>query len=398
MWFNKTTAIVRGVACALFSLALVQGRPAYAQSPIAATPPMGWNSWNHFAGRIDDASVRAQADALVSSGMRDAGYIYVNIDDTWQGQRDAKGEIHANARFPDMKALSDYVHSKGLKLGIYSSPGPKTCEKYEGSYGHEAQDAKTYARWGIDYLKYDLCSMGEMMISLGSMEKAQAMEVDAYRKMGEALRATGRPIVYSFCQYGFSQPWRWAPALGANAWRTTGDINDTYLRMTAIGFSQAGLSRYARPGAWNDPDMLEVGNGGMKPDEYRTHMSLWAILAAPLLAGNDLSTMTPETVAILTNKDVVAIDQDRLGRQGDRLWAEGQLEAWGRPLAGGSAAVGLFNRSDQPAYIDFDFHRLGIAKPRTVWDVWSKRDVKAENGRYRALVPSHGVVLLRVQG
>jgi alpha-galactosidase len=230
------------------------------------------------------------------------------------------------------------------------------------------------------------------------MEKAQAMEVEAYRKMGEALKATGRPIVYSFCQYGFFQPWRWAPALGANAWRTTGDINDTYLRMTAIGFSQAGLARYAHPGAWNDPDMLEVGNGGMKPDEYRTHMSLWALLAAPLLAGNDLTKMSPETVAILINKDVLAIDQDALGRQGDRVWAEGQLEIWARPLSGGAAAAGLFNRSDQPAYIEVAFKDVGVAEPKAVRDVWSKSEIKTENGRYKALVPSHGAVLLRVQG
>ncbi len=371
---------------------------AQAADALAATPPMGWNSWNHFAGKIDDDTIRAQADAMVSSGLRNAGYVYVNIDDTWQGQRDAKGEIHSNARFPDMKALADYVHSKGLKLGLYSSPGPKTCENYEGSYGHEAQDAKTYAAWGVDYLKYDLCSMGQMMIALGSMEKAQAMQVEAYRKMGEALRATGRPIFYSFCQYGFFQPWRWAPALGANAWRTTGDINDTYLRMAAIGFSQAGLSKFAHPGAWNDPDMLEVGNGGMKPDEYRTHMSLWALLAAPLLAGNDLAKMSPETVAILTNPEVLAIDQDAAGHQGDRVWAEGQLETWAKPLAGGAEAVGLFNRSDQPAYIEVDFKDVGVPAPQSVRDVWAKTVISPVGGRYKALVPSHGVALLRVQG
>ena len=250
----------------------------------------------------------------------------------------------------------------------------------------------------MDYLKYDLCSMGEMMIALGSMEKAQAMEVEAYGKMGKALRATGRPILYSFCQYGFFQPWRWAPALGANAWRTTGVINDTYLRMSAIGFSQAGLAPYAHPGAWNDPDMLEVGNGGMKPDEYRTHLSLWALLAAPLLAGNDLTTMSPETVAMLTNREVLAIDQDPAGVQGDRIWAEGQLEIWAKPLAGGAKAVGLFNRSDQPSYIKVTFKDLGIAQPKGVRDIWSKRDVTALTEGYKALVPSHGVVLLKVQG
>lgn len=392
------TTAMKWSASALAALLLVAPGAAALAGPMAATPPMGWNSWNHFAGKIDDATVRAQADALVATGMRDAGYIYVNIDDTWQGERDAKGEIHSNARFPDMKALADYVHSKGLKLGIYSSPGPKTCEKYEGSYGHEAQDANTYAAWGIDYLKYDLCSMGDMMIRLGSMEKAQDMEVAAYRKMGAALRATGRPIFYSFCQYGFYQPWRWAPALGANAWRTTGDIKDNYLSMSGIGFSQAGLSKYAHPGAWNDPDMLEVGNGGMKPDEYRTHMSLWALLAAPLLSGNDLTRMSPETIAILTNREVIAVDQDPAGRQGDRVRAEGQLEVWARPLAGGARAVGLFNRADQPAYIEVKFAEVGIRSAKSVRDLWSGSAVKTDGVRYRALVPSHGVVLLRVAG
>jgi alpha-galactosidase len=371
---------------------------ALAAATLAATPPMGWNSWNHFAGRIDDAAIRAQADAMVATGMREAGYTYVNIDDTWQGERDAQGHIHPNARFPDMKALADYVHARGLKLGLYSSPGPKTCEKYEGSFGHEADDARTYAAWGVDYLKYDLCSLGDTMLAAGSMEKAQAIELAAYRKMGEALRAAHRPIVYSFCQYGFFQPWRWAPALGANAWRTTGDINDTWLRMSAIGFSQAGLAKYAHPGAWNDPDMLEVGNGGMTGDEYRTHMSLWALLAAPLLAGNDLTQMSAETRAILTNREVIAIDQDPSGLQGDRVHAEGQLEIWARSLSGGARAVGLFNRSDQPAYIEVAFKDVGVARPSKVRDVWLARDVKAEAGRYKALVPSHGVVLLRVEG
>jgi alpha-galactosidase len=394
---RTTIATTKAWTVASVFTALMLAGAAQAAGPLAATPPMGWNSWNHFAGKIDDATIRAQADAMVASGMRDAGYVYVNIDDTWQGQRDASGEIHANARFPDMKALAGYVHSKGLKLGLYSSPGPKTCEKYEGSYGHEAQDAKTYAAWGVDYLKYDLCSMGDMMIALGSMENAQDMEVVAYRKMGEALSATGRPIVYSFCQYGFFQPWRWAPALGANAWRTTGDIKDNYLRMAAIGFSQAGLARYAHPGAWNDPDMLEVGNGGMKPDEYRTHMSLWALLAAPLLAGNDLTGMSPETVAMLTNREVIAIDQDSKGVQGDRVWAEGQLEIWAKPLAGGAKAVGLFNRSDQPAYIEVAFKDVGVADPKAVRDIWGKSEIKPTAGRYKALVPSHGVLLLRVQ-
>ena len=358
----------------------------------APTPPMGWNSWNHFAAKIDDATVRAQADAMVASGMRDAGYRYVNIDDTWEGQRDAAGAIHPNARFPDMKALADYVHSKGLKLGIYSSPGPKTCAGYEGSLGHEAQDARTYATWGIDYLKYDLCSLGPAMIASGSLEAAQAIELAAYSKMGAALRATGRPIVYSLCQYGFSQVWRWGASVGGNLWRTTGDIEDKYPRMAEIGFGQAGLAKYAKPENWNDPDMLEVGNGGMSAIEYRTHMSLWALLAAPLLAGNDLAHMTPETLSILTNREVIAIDQDALGAQGDRVSAEGPLEMWTKHLAGGDTAIAVFNRSDLP--MAFDFGGLTGSSTIRARDVWAGKDVGLLSA-YKTVIQGHGVVLLR---
>jgi alpha-galactosidase len=370
--------------------------PALASPPSAApTPPMGWNSWNHFEAKIDDATVRAQADAMVSSGMRDAGYRYINIDDTWEGTRDAAGVIHANAKFPDMKALADYVHSKGLKIGIYSSPGPKTCAGYEGSGGHETQDAQTYAAWGIDYLKYDLCSLGPSMLAAGSLEKAQDIELVAYRKMDAALKATGRPIVYSLCQYGVAQVWRWGGSVGGNLWRTTGDINDHFSRMATIGFGQAGLAKYAKPGNWNDPDMLEVGNGGMKPVEYRTHMSLWALLAAPLLAGNDLTKMTPETLAILTNREVLAIDQDKAGRQGDRVHAEGPLEVWAKPLSGGAKAVGLFNLSDQPSYVEVKFAAVGLKGAVETRDVWAAKDLGKLTG-YRTLVPGHGVVLLRL--
>ena len=368
-----------------------------AQSPTAAaTPPMGWNSWNHFARQIDDVTVRAQADAMVSSGMRDAGYLYVNIDDTWEGERDAQGVIHSNSKFPDMKALADYVHSKGLKIGVYSSPGPKTCAKFEGSYGHEEQDAQTYASWGIDYLKYDLCGLGEVMKNAESPDAAHKIMVDAYVKMRDALRKTGRPIVYSFCQYGDDAVWQWGPSIGANLWRTTGDITDKYARMEQIGFSQAGLAKFAGPGHWNDPDMLEVGNGGMNADEYRTHMSLWAILAAPLLAGNDLTTMSPETIALLTNREVVAIDQDRLGKQGDRLSAEGPTEIWIRQLADGSKAVGLFNRHPSPLYVQTNFHELGFQGAVKVRDIWAAKDLGTLQGVYATKVPGHGVILLRI--
>jgi alpha-galactosidase len=380
-----------------FGLCLTLATSAHADTTLAATPPMGWNSWNHFAERVSDKDVRAAADYLVSSGLRDAGYIYVNIDDTWQGKRNAAGEIQANEKFPDMKALADYVHSKGLKIGIYSGPGPQTCARYEGSYQHEAQDAKTYAAWGMDYLKYDLCSYGEIMKKQTGSERSPAaykMMRDAYEKMHKSLLATGRPIVFSLCQYGWDSVWTWGPSVGGNVWRTTGDIDDSYARMAEIGFSQAGLSKYAAPGHWNDPDMLEVGNGGMTGDEYRTHMSLWAILAAPLLAGNDLSKMSPETLSILKNKDVVAIDQDSLGKQGDRVSAEGPYEIWSRPLAHGKA-IALFNRSESAAPVTLHLQSVGVKAGAKAKDVWTGSEVTLNDG-FQAKVPRHGVVLLMV--
>src|SRR5580692_5342303 len=338
--------LLRGYVSLLFAtLCVLPASPLEAQATnIAATPPMGWNSWNHFHNKVDDATIRAQAEAMVSSGMRDAGYTYINIDDTWEGERDSSGIIHTNSKFPDMKALADFVHSKGLKIGIYSSPGPKTCAKYEGSYGHELQDAQTYAAWGIDYLKYDLCGLRDQMKAAGSPEAAHKMMVDAYLKMRDALRSTGRSIVYSLCQYGNDAVWEWGTNVGGNLWRTTGDITDKYARMAEIGFGQAGLGRFAGPGHWNDPDMLEVGNGGMNADEYRTHMSLWSMLAAPLIAGNDLRSMSDETRSILMNKEVIAIDQDPAAKPVQTLSVSGQMETLTRVLADGSLIVGIFNR------------------------------------------------------
>jgi alpha-galactosidase len=354
---------------------------------LARTPPMGWNSWNHFRGRVEDKVVREIADAMVSSGMRDAGYVYVNIDDTWEAGRDANGNIQTNKKFPDMKALADYVHSKGLKLGIYSSPGPKTCAGYEGSYAHELQDAKTYAAWGIDYLKYDWCSASQLM-------KDTDMQA-AYQKMGEALRAVGRPIVYSLCQYGKEHVETWGTAVGGNLWRTTADISDNWRSMTNIGFEkQAGLEKYSAPGHWNDPDMLEIGNGGMTDAEYRTHMSLWAILAAPLLAGNDIRSMSAETRDILTNREVIAINQDKAGHQGYRHLKDGDHEVWMRELEGGAWAYGLFNRGDAPATFGVVWKK---STKRKVRDLWAHADRGTVTDNYSAEVPAHGVVLVRVE-
>ncbi len=363
---------------------------------LAAAPPMGWNSWNHFAGKVTDKDIRDSADQLVLTGMKDAGYVYVNIDDTWEAGRDAQGNIQTNKKFPDMKALADYVHAKGLKIGIYSSPGPKTCAGFEGSYGHEEQDAKQYAAWGIDYLKYDLCGFRKVMDkeAPGDQAKQYQMMRAAYDKMDKALAATGRPIVYSLCQYGFDSVWTWGPSVGANLWRTTGDIQDNYRSMAENGFTQAGLAKYASPGHWNDPDMLEVGNGGMSPDEYRTHMSLWAILASPLLAGNDLTKMNADARAILMNKDVIAIDQDALGKQGDRVSAVGPFEVWSKPLSGEGMAVALFNRGEDAEQMSLpEPSALGMASLGSVKNVWSPGDT----GKGPWMVPKHGVVLLVIK-
>jgi alpha-galactosidase len=390
----RVTALL---SCAL----LLSAVPAFCQGKTAATPPMGWNSWNHFANHVTDADVRSAADMLVSTGMRDAGYIYVNVDDTWQGTRDAQGLLHSNERFPDMKGLGDYIHSKGLKFGIYSSPGAKTCGGYAGSLGHEAQDAKMYAEWGVDFLKYDLCSFNDDLLKAqaehpGDPNVKKTLMISAYRKMGEALKATGRPIVYSLCQYGVDQPWKWGPEVGAQMWRTTDDIDDSYGRMIAIGFSQAGLSKYGGPGHWNDPDMLEIGNGKMTEDEYKTHMSLWVLLASPLLAGNDLSKMTDTDKSLLMNKDAIAIDQDALGKQGDRLYESGDLDVWTKPLSGGRVAVGLFNRSWSTRDVSVDLAAIGFKSGGSLRDVWKQKDLGHRSGVFTDTLPKHGAILLIV--
>jgi alpha-galactosidase len=356
---------------------------------LARTPPMGWNSWNKFAGRVTAEDVKGMADAIVSSGMRTAGYIYINIDDTWEGMRDANGNITSNKKFPDMKGLADYVHSKALKLGIYSSPGPKTCAGYEGSYGHEMQDAKTWAAWGIDYLKYDWCSAGRIYKD----EDMQAV----YQIMGDALEKTGRKIVFSLCQYGKSDVWKWGPDVGGNLWRTTGDISDHWESMTKIGFGQDKIAEFAAPGHWNDPDMLEIGNGGMTNDEYKVHMSLWSLLSAPLLAGNDVRTAKPEIMAILTNPEVIRIDQDTAGHQATRVSVNGDQEVWMKQLADGGKAIGLFNRGAKAAEITVKWPDVGVAgSQKKVRDLWAHTDVNWDSEGITTTVPSHGVALIRV--
>jgi len=381
-WVVRILLSVAGPAC-------LAGALFGQQASLAQTPPMGWNSWNHFGCKVTAADVRAAADAIASNGMKAAGYTYVNIDDCWQGQRDPDGTILPNEKFPDMKALADYVHSKGLKIGIYTSPGPQTCARYEGSYGHEEQDAQQYAAWGFDYLKYDWCSARRVY-------KSSEMQ-EVYRKMHDALQRAGRPIVFSLCQYGYDRVWRWGASVGGQLWRTTEDITDNYDRMSVIGFDQNGLEKFAGPGHWNDPDMLEVGNGKMNHDEYLTHMSLWCLLAAPLLAGNDLSKMTPETLAILTNPEVIAVDQDAKGIQGRRIAQEGPLEGWAKPLADGSIAVGLFNRGESENPVTVNFEDIGIKGPAGVRDLWAHKDVGVFQDHFTAQVPRHGVALVKVK-
>jgi alpha-galactosidase len=363
-----------------------------ADNGLVRTPPMGWNSWNKFAGRVTADDVKGMADAIVANGMDKLGYVYVNIDDTWEEGRDAQGNITTNRKFPDMKALVDYVHSKGLKVGIYSSPGPKTCAQYEGSFGHEVQDAKTYASWGIDYLKYDLC--GARVIYPSNEETHRGL----YQKMGEALQASGRPVVFSLCQYGENDPWKWGTQVGGNLWRTTGDISDHWESMDKIGFSQIAISSYTKPGHWNDPDMLEIGNGGMTGDEYRTHMSLWSMLAAPLIAGNDLRSMSDETKSILMNKEVIAVDQDQAAKPVERLATEGKVETLWRPMADGSIIVGVYNRGEDAATSNVQFSKVPAlaGKRLKARDLWSHKDVTVGGDHYTAQVPKHGVVLLKV--
>lgn len=365
-----------------------------AKPTLAATPPMGWNSWNKFACNITEDLVRKEADAMVSSGMKAAGYQYIVIDDCWQKSRDVDGNIQADAeRFPSgIKALADYVHGKGLKFGLYSDAGSATCGGRPGSAGHEFQDAHQYARWGVDYLKYDWCYTGP--------RNAEA----AYTIMAKALRESGRDIVLSICEWGTASPGLWAPALG-HLWRTTGDIFDGWEGkkewshgMTNILDMQAELWRYSGPNQWNDADMLEVGNGGMTTIEYESHFSLWAMLAAPLMAGNDLSKMDADTLRILTNKDVIAVDQDTLGQQGKRIWKEGNLEIWARPLKGGDYAVVLFNRGPAPAEIRLTWQQLNLPAALTAEakDLWTKKVARAIRGGLVRTVVSHGVVMVRI--
>jgi len=367
--------------CRLSTMLLAQ------ETRIAQTPPMGWSGF-FPSTKSGDELIRAEADAMVSTGMKAAGYEYINVDDCWESGRDSFGNLCPNGRYPDMKALVDYVHSKGLKFGIYSSPGRKTCAGFEGSFGHEDQDAETFAAWGVDFLKYDWCS--------GSGD-----QVAAYRRMSEALKRTGRPILFALCQYGRERGWAWGASVGGNTWRTTSDIalnGISYDDIALVGFEQNGLERFAGPGHWNDPDGLLIGQPGINDDEARTQMSLWCLLASPLITSNDLTQMSPETLAILTNPEVIVVNQDRAGIQGHRVAEEGPLEVWVKPLADGSKAVGLFNREGAPLPVTVSFCDAGLPASVQLRDLWARKDLGVFQESFTATVPRHGVVMLKATG
>lgn len=379
---------------------------------IALTPPMGWNSWNCFAASVTEDKIKAAADAMVSSGLINHGWSYINVDDFWQVHKDSQdptlqgpqrtpdGRILANPRFPDMKGMADYIHAKGLKAGLYSSPGPWTCGGCVGSWQHELQDAKQYGDWGFDYLKYDWCSYGDVVKGNGV-----AYFEKPYQVMRSALDRVPRDIVFSFCQYGMGDVWKWGAETGGNSWRTTGDIRDTWGSMSGIGFGQNGHEKYAGPGHWNDPDMLVVGNVGwsanlhpthLTPNEQYTHISLWCLLSAPLLIGCDMTHMDDFTINLLSNDEVLAVDQDSLGRQAARAAKDDLLEVWAKDLEDGSKAVGLFNRGEGEARVTAKWPDLGISGKQTVRDLWRQKDLGQFDNAFDANVPRHGVVLIKI--
>jgi alpha-galactosidase len=377
--------------------ALLIAAPLFAlDNGLAKTPPMGWNSWNKFGCNVSEELIRNVADSMVSTGLKDAGYQYVVIDDCWQVGRDKEGNIIPDPkRFAGgIKALADYVHSKGLKFGIYSDAGTGTCENRPGSRGYEFQDARQYAAWGVDYLKYDFCN------------HSTQDSIASYSIMRDALAKSGRPILFSICEWGSTKPWLWGKDVG-NMWRSTGDIINKWSgseKWGGVGVVQIldlldGLQTYAGPGHWNDPDMLEVGNGVLTDTEARAHFSMWCMLAAPLIAGNDLRTMSAETKAILSNKELIAIDQDPMGIQGHRVKKDGDLEVWSKQLSDGGRAVALLNRGEAEKEISVAWRDIGYPETvkASVRDLWSGKSSDAVVGTYAATVPSHGAVVVRVK-
>ena len=397
---------------------------------IALTPPMGWNSWNCFAGAVSEEKVKSAADAMVKSGLINHGWTYINVDDFWQNHRDSKdksirgefrdqdGVIIPNSRFPDMKGMADYIHNLGLKAGLYSSPGPWTCGGCAGSWQHEEQDARTYARWGFDYLKYDWCSYGDIaqndMTNVmnaqlwGKTAPTDASAILPYKHMGKFMVEQNRDIVFSLCQYGMADVWKWGGSVGGNCWRTTGDIVDTWRSLSGIGFKQDKAAPYAKPGNWNDPDMLIVGQVGwgnlhptrLTPDEQYTHISLWCLLASPLLIGCDMTKLDDFTLNLLSNDEVLAIDQDALGKAATCVIKDGDVRVYEKELEDGGRAVGFFNLGTTPAKLDFNqLAKLGCSGRQHVRDLWRQLDlpdVDAANGVLPLTIPGHGVLLYKL--
>jgi len=368
---------------------------------LALTPPLGWNSWNVWGGSVDDAKVRAAADAMISSGLAAHGYQYINVDDGWEArQRDANGVLQPNEKFPNMKALTDYVHSKGLKIGIYSSPGTRTCQGLPGSLNYEELDAKTWAEWGFDVLKHDWCSYGSTLPGqpLADLKKP-------YVVMRDALNKTNRDFLYSLCQYGMGNVWEWGKEVGGHYWRTTGDLTDVWSNMSAVGFRQAGREQWSKPGGWTDPDMLVIGKVGwgpnihdtrLTPNEQITHISLWVLQAAPLLIGADMAQFDKFTTDLMTNHEVMEVSQDVLGKGATRIYQRERLELWARPLADGTIAAGFFNRGLQAANMTATWAELGIRGSQPVRDLWLHKDLGAKADSFATMVPAHGAVLVKI--
>jgi alpha-galactosidase len=389
-----------------------------AEGQLSLTPAMGWNSWNAYGRAISDSLARAAADAMISKGLADHGWSYVNLDDGWERSareqdplfegpvRAADGTMLTNKKFPNMKSLGDYIHGKGLKFGIYSGPGPTTCQRLEASWQHELQDFQTFANWGVDYLKYDWCGYTSV---LAPGETNQQLEVlkRPYRVAREALNKVPRDIIYSLCQYGWGKVWEWGAEKGieGNSWRTTGDITDTWESMNGIGFQQVGNSKHASPGHWNDPDMLVIGKVGwgprlrdsrLTPNEQYIHITLWTLLASPLLLGNDLTQMDDFELNLVTNDEVLAVHQDPLGKAADRVSRSGELEVWSRPLADGSLAVGLFNRDEMDMPVSVKWSELGISGKHTVRDLWRQKNIGSFDSEFSQMVPRHGALFVKI--
>ncbi len=389
-----------------------------AEGLLSLTPAMGWNSWNAYGRAVSDSLARAAADAMVSKGLIDHGWTYVNLDDGWERSardsdplyegpvRSPDGTMLTNKKFPDMKALGDYMHTRGLKFGIYSGPGPTTCQRLEASWQHELQDFQTFATWGVDYLKYDWCGYSNVLAPGETNQQLDVLQ-RPYRAGRDALNNVPRDIVYSLCQYGWGNVWEWGAQRGieGNSWRTTGDITDTWESMAGIGFRQVGNSKHASPGHWNDPDMLVIGKVGwgprlrdsrLTPNEQYVHITLWSLLASPLLLGNDLTQMDDFELNLVTNDEVLAVHQDELGKAADRVSRKDELEVWARPLADHSLAVGLFNRDEMDMPVRVAWSELGITGPQTVRDLWRQKDLGVFSGEFSSTVPRHGAVFVRI--